>query len=161
MPRPRPAAPTPARAGRPAAVSRRCGPAARAAACGAPIAGDNGRVSKRSPASGRQRNQGHQNDVATTIHHVRDRHGSLAAARFGPRRRRHVTAWLGGRSIARCGTGKPARRWPTAWSRLFRHPHRSSARAKVARQRPTVHLQAASGRGIDIAASYRACGKEA
>ena len=38
-----------------------------------PIAGDHGRVSKRSPASGDREKQGHQNDVASTIHHLRDR----------------------------------------------------------------------------------------
>ena len=34
-------------------------------------------------------------------------HGNLAAARSGQRGRRHATAWLGGRLIARCGIGNP------------------------------------------------------
>ena len=43
------------------------------------LAGDYGRVSNRSPASGDRERQGHQNDVASTIHHL---HHRMAAWRL-------------------------------------------------------------------------------
>ena len=127
-----------------------------------PIAGGNGRLGKTtSPASGDRENRGIRRMWHRLLNHVRDRDGSLEAARSGQRRHPRVTAWPGGRSIVRCGTGKPARRWRHR-SRQFRHPrqHQSSAKARPARQRHPPIL-AASGPWADIAASYRACGKEA
>jgi len=65
-----------------------------------------------------------------TERHVRP----LALAFSSTRLNVSVTVWPGGRSIVRCGTGRPVRLWPYL-GRLSSHPHRSSAKAMPARVR--------------------------
>ncbi len=125
-----------------------------------PIAGDHGRVSKRSPASGDSGKQGHQKMWRRLfiICVIAWQLGGCAIWSKAPpscdglaRRplNRSLWDWETGTPLATPEPPIP----PSA-------PAPSSAKARPARQRHPPIL-AASGRWADIAASYRACGKEA